>query len=382
MVRQRPKDRMLENCNLDDPRRSPGSGSSTTLVGGRAELGEIKRGVASAILVILFLAISIHPSLASDNRLRRQTHLRGYAAAAGTSDSGTSKSMQGQADSEGGVDTLQAGASQMHAGVDSSGAIKKLFPSIDDTRATLPSGASQTVLSSGTELDKTEMKVLASRDVYLFVDKSWSMGTRDCPGISGVAPNRESLRGMIDEFVSGDPNAITRWQWCGAQAVDLANAVHRVSPSGYTLVLFDQSKQVFRRADARLTANIFARSKTDGKTKLTEALGEQISEWLKSPRTKPLSIAVITDGLPDSPESLTQLLIDTSKSARNPKDISITFLQVGSSAKGRDFLQVLDDQLVRQGAKHDIVDTQSFLELQNLGLARAIVDAVRETSSR
>ena len=61
-----------------------------------------------------------------------------------------------------------------------------------------------------------------------------------------------------------------------------------------------------------------------------------------------------------------------------PDQITLTFLQIGDSFQGRDFLLDLDDELVNEGAKYDIVDTKTFQQLKAEGLAKCLVDALTE----
>ena len=60
----------------------------------------------------------------------------------------------------------------------------------------------------------------------------------------------------------------------------------------------------------------------------------------------------------------------------DPKEISVTFLQIGNDAGGELILDQLDQTLVSQNAKYDIVNVRSFTQTRKVGLARALVDVV------
>jgi len=64
-----------------------------------------------------------------------------------------------------------------------------------------------------------------------------------------------------------------------------------------------------------------------------------------------------------------------------PDDIIVTFLQIGDTFDGKNFCIDLDDNLVNEGAKYDIIDTKTFDELKREGLTSALIDAVTEKRS-
>jgi hypothetical protein len=95
-------------------------------------------------------------------------------------------------------------------------------------------------------------------------------------------------------------------------------------------------------------------------------------------------IAVITDGMPNIPRDplvVNRALIDFTKKLSTGDEVIITFLQIGDTFDGRSFCIDLDDNLVDEGAKFDIVDTKTFSELKSEGLVSALVDAITEKRS-
>jgi hypothetical protein len=61
---------------------------------------------------------------------------------------------------------------------------------------------------------------------------------------------------------------------------------------------------------------------------------------------------------------------------RSPHEITITFLQIGTEREGYELLHDLDQNLMREGAKYDIVSSKPFPEVVRDGLARSLVDAI------
>ena len=95
---------------------------------------------------------------------------------------------------------------------------------------------------------------------------------------------------------------------------------------------------------------------------------------------RPVVIAVITDGLPISPSGVRKAIVKATERMERPDEIAITFLQIGTDRHGVKFVHQLDDKLIAKGARYDIVDCKDFEELQRIGLAQALVDAINEAS--
>jgi len=92
-------------------------------------------------------------------------------------------------------------------------------------------------------------------------------------------------------------------------------------------------------------------------------------------------IVVITDGLPNVPRNprvVNCALVDFTQQMRDGDDIVVTILQIVDTFEGRDFCIDLDDNLVNEGAKYDIVDTKTFAELKREGLVNAMIDVAVE----
>jgi len=84
-----------------------------------------------------------------------------------------------------------------------------------------------------------------------------------------------------------------------------------------------------------------------------------------TPDGKKLSILVITDGMPDEPKEVAELIKDTANSLTNPDDILVTIVQVGDDHKANEYLNELDEGLEKIGCKNDIVDVISHDMMQD-----------------
>lgn len=88
---------------------------------------------------------------------------------------------------------------------------------------------------------------------------------------------------------------------------------------------------------------------------------------------------VITDGTPDSKEAVERVIIDaTNKYMRSDGDLSISFIQIGNDAGADTWLQALDDDLQKKGAKYDCVDRVTASMLQGLSFEQLIHMSVHD----
>ena len=206
------------------------------------------------------------------------------------------------------------------------------------------------------------IRVLARYQIELIVDHSLSMRSRDCPG------------------------GLSRWDWCGVQAMDLSRAISPFVPDGLTITPFANNFQVYPRSSPFDIANLFQNPQFHFGTRLAEPLRDRLKYFFahRDQNTKPLLIAVITDGVPfPQPEPMMVLheLVGASKAMRDPNEVTVVFFQIGGHDRfGHEYLQFLDQKLVRNGARFHYVHNIPFEQLMAVGLARALVDTVQAYS--
>lgn len=230
-------------------------------------------------------------------------------------------------------------------------------------------------------LSPNELSRLNQRDIVIVIDKSGSMSERDCPG------DRGSLQRMLPGLITGrsffdNPGTISRWEWCARQTFDLARQTSRLARQSLSVVLFDSRDRVYENASLRSIPMIFQNNRPQGGTNMLGALKRQLNNYFdrrSASRVKPLLVAVITDGAPDSPSRIRDLIAETTMRMQSPDEIIITFLQVGNDREGHQFLQELDQGVRMNNAVYDIVHTHSFPQLMREGLASSLVRAVSST---
>ncbi len=232
------------------------------------------------------------------------------------------------------------------------------------------------------EVSKQELRMLGQHDVTLLIDKSGSMDTRDCPSPSKSGKFAQYLNIPLMLTIGTNPFEITRWHWCQIQTMHFADISKNYLDNGMTVVLFSSTYKVFQNVHFNDIETIFQVNKPSGGTNTTAALVSVIRHYFESrqnnPDTKPIVIAIITDGVPDNPITLKEAIIEATFRMRNPNEISIAFLQIGGSFFGYNYLKELDFGLMAQGAKYDIVSVKTFGELTKIGLARGFIDAIED----
>jgi len=258
-------------------------------------------------------------------------------------------------------------------------------------RATLSTGARKDLLqdalnhqdlSTETAIQKTALNT-GIQDIVI----PGSVNKKDNPPEKKLLPYDIEL--IIDitgsmGWVDGTGN-LTKFEWCHEQVRDLArllNPYHKTM----TITTFNTSYQTMEGCTPEKIEQIYATIEPNGNTDLVDPLMDRLNNALAKhkPDGHPVLVVVITDGLPNVPRNprvVNRALIDFTQRLSNPEEIVVTILQIGDTFEGRDFCVDLDDNLVNEGAKYDIVDTKTFAELKQEGLVNAMIDAIVEAKN-
>lgn len=205
-------------------------------------------------------------------------------------------------------------------------------------------------------------------DIEFILDMSGSMGNRDCAG-----------------------GKKTRWEYGQETGIALAKAAEPYDADGITVSVFNHTNQTFESVRAQLVAAAFKKFSPGGTTNTADILEKRLNAyfdrkekakgkpggWLSKavPATeppKPLLLFVMTDGTPDDKNAVKKVIIAATKKMDKDEEIAIQFVQVGNDPGATAFLKELDDDLEKQGAKFDIVDTLPIDEVENLTVEELI----------
>ncbi len=196
---------------------------------------------------------------------------------------------------------------------------------------------------------------LNNLDVELIVDKSGSMGS-----------NRDT------------PTGQTRFEYAQETAVALAAQTAPFDPDGITVTVFAGKWRTYESTTPDTVARIFQENVPMGSTNTEGVLRARLEAYLarKAAGTARSTVfLVLTDGIPDNEDALVSLIIEVSRKLDRDEEVAIQFIQIGRDAAATAFLKRLDDQLVSQGAKFDIVDSHPITDVEDLTPAELIEKA-------
>lgn len=203
-------------------------------------------------------------------------------------------------------------------------------------------------------------EALKNRDFVLVLDKSGSMGDRDCPG------------------------GKSRWESAQESTEAIANKVSTYDPDGITVIPFAGTFKAYENTTPAKVKDIFTENEPMGGTILGPVLKSVFSNYLSRKKAGTVKangeiLVVVTDGAPQDEAEVAKEIVSFTKSLENGDgEYGIQFIQVGKDGGAAQFLRRLDDDLVKQGAKFDIVDTKTMDELENVGLTEALLASLND----
>lgn len=242
---------------------------------------------------------------------------------------------------------------------------------------------------------KEEARELMNKyDVVLLVDSSKSMGYScsaahdaftevvgggeqkgEMVAAGDIASSMTDFLGSIG-FETDDVS--TRWEWCKARANELADA-GKDNSNGLRLVTFGERAFVHDNVDEEAIEKIFEKEKPRGGTFAARSLEKEFDNYFArrkaEGRTKPLLLAIITDGSFGDQMSSRRALVKATEKMQSPDEILVTILKIGNDPKAPRFLNELDNELLtKHHAKYDIVEVAPFEALTDRGIAGVLAD--------
>lgn len=204
------------------------------------------------------------------------------------------------------------------------------------------------------------LEKLQNRDYVLVIDRSGSMNDTDTP------------------------TGQSRFKYAEESAVAIARKLSEYDPDGITVIPFNGQFKPYENTTEAKVKDVFKENEPMGGTTLAPVLDHCFKDYLKrkaAGQTKANGeiLLVITDGQPNDESVVSKTIIDFTKKLDNGDgEYGISFIQVGKDVAASRFLKKLDDDLEKQGAKFDIVDTKTMEELENTSLTDALVAALED----
>lgn len=186
---------------------------------------------------------------------------------------------------------------------------------------------------------------------------------------------------MADDH-AGCPGDITKWMWSKEQIDNVFLATDRVLEEGFNLGLFNDRFQMRDGVTLYDLRQVFDNIRPAGAKDISTALQTTMNDYFyhRKAGSKPLMIAVITDGLQNTGAPLQDVLIEASKKMNRPGEVVITFLQVGESIRAEELFDDLDRHLVAKGARYRMVHFKPFSELRMRGVLYELMMCVKEVT--
>lgn len=199
--------------------------------------------------------------------------------------------------------------------------------------------------------------MIHDRDYTLIIDKSGSMSLTDQPG------------------------GRSRWAVAEEGAVALAQKCSTLDPDGITLYLFGSRHRRFDNVGPARVAQVFRENEPCGGTDLAGVLRHAFADFFERKAARKLkpngeTLVVVTDGEPDDMKAVMRVIVDATKRLDRDEELAVLLVQVGEDPRATRFLEALDDDLVRAGARFDVVDTILMSELEDVPLAEVLLNAI------
>jgi len=201
--------------------------------------------------------------------------------------------------------------------------------------------------------------MIKDRDYTLILDKSGSMS-------------------KVDQSAGK-----SRWQAAEESTLALARKCEQFDPDGLTVYVFSSRFKRYDQVTSDKVEQIFLENDPVGTTNLTAVLEDAFRDYFARKTkgsTKPNgeTILIITDGEPDDRRSVIECIINASRKLDRDEELAVSFIQVGQDLSAREFLNALDDQLVKVGAKFDIVDTITMDDMAEMSLTEVLLKAIED----
>ncbi|MDZ4835270.1 MAG: VWA domain-containing protein [Candidatus Melainabacteria bacterium] len=221
------------------------------------------------------------------------------------------------------------------------------------------------------QLSAADLQTFKASDVYIILDHSGSMESRDCPA-----------GGTIQ----------SRLNWSAEELIGFSETLSRSLPHGFVFIPFNSSPQAFMVKDSQSFSSLLRGLKWQGGTQLSPAL-KLAFQMHERHLNQPLLIAIITDGLINISDVKHTISAATRK-FRLPNGVFVTFAQVGVSvdttllqeggvrsspaldsiSNGLDEMNNLHHNF---GAAYKACSVVRFRKLREDGLGRSILRALR-----
>ncbi len=175
----------------------------------------------------------------------------------------------------------------------------------------------------------------------------------------------------------------SRWEYAKENVLAIARKCMEYDTNGITVGVFGNKVKLYENVTdgAGVLDKIFHENEPSGGTDTAQAVDTVIQEYLATKGTetcKPIIVAIITDGIPDSEAELVKVIVNATKKISSREEIGLEFIQVGNDAHAKDFLTRLDNDMVKEGAALDIVNAVNCDDLGDQLISDVLIKSLTE----
>ena len=175
------------------------------------------------------------------------------------------------------------------------------------------------------------------------------------------------------------PDGRSRWSTVLNAASTLADGVKDLDPDGLDVYTFATRVKKLGNASAQGITELFAKQAPFGSTNLAGLLNLVLRPWQPH---KPTTLLVITDGQPNDQVAAAHELIVATQKMSTEDQLAVSFVQIGDDPTATQFLHFLDDELVKRGAKFDVVDTVTVQSFGDRSLEEVLMEAIEKERAK
>lgn len=263
------------------------------------------------------------------------------------------------------------------------GQLEEIAEKVIDTKKRMTQDQYEDLVAfpSHAQNEEEKLAILSAREIFIMVDRSGSMGTRD------------------ENPTGAKSRAWTRWDSARVAAeslselaisLDADNKVELIFWSGGANRLKTKKKTMSKINDI---SKMFKKHQPSGGTPLAEALEDVYKTRLKSllKKSEPFTVLILTDGSPNNKSSVKEFFRkiireNNLEQAGRETLAAFSFIRMGDDQGAIDFLEDLDDNLVKTlNVSVDIVDTKEdnflfgtgkFVNQEGIGPLAVFWDAI------
>lgn len=177
------------------------------------------------------------------------------------------------------------------------------------------------------------------------------------------------------------PGLEQQWQKAEKSIINLAKKCEELDPDGITLYIASTPFQKYEGVNSEILTQIFQQDYAVQTLNLVDILKVVIENYFKhktegTQKANGEIIIIVLDSEPENRRSIIKLLVEATQKINSRQELGIMFAQVGDDVIARGFLNTLDDDLHRAGAKLDIVDTKVLGEIEAKDIPNFLLNAL------